>query len=152
MSKLLTDPRSTRFDGWTHAALLTLNSGWLALLALAAAFVLPTNGLGVDLCGLHRVSGLPCPGCGLSRAFISVANGDVAAALGANPFVLVLFPAFVILAALVLLPRGMRDGMERWLAGHSPVVGRAYKLFVFSFIGFGGLRLAWFLVTGQEFP
>ncbi|MBX5480629.1 MAG: DUF2752 domain-containing protein [Myxococcaceae bacterium] len=143
---------AARVDPWTHAALLTLHSGWLALFAIGAAFVLPFEGFGVDLCAVHRVTGLPCPGCGLTRAFISVAHGEWLVALGANPFVLVLVPLFVALALLVLMPRGMRAAVERFLARHAELTGRAYKLLVFAFVGFGALRLAFCLVTGVEFP
>jgi hypothetical protein len=49
-----------------------------------------------ELCALRRFTGLCCPGCGLTRCFISVAHGDVAAAWSFNPAGLWLF---VIIAA-----------------------------------------------------
>jgi hypothetical protein len=39
-------------------------------------------------CPFHRLTGLWCPGCGLTRALHYLLEGDVARALGANLFVL----------------------------------------------------------------
>lgn len=55
----------------------------LALLALAPfgerlAAALPA-------CPLHAVTGLPCPGCGTTRAALALAAGDPVAAFAANP-------------------------------------------------------------------
>jgi hypothetical protein len=38
-----------------------------------------------ELCTLKRLTGLSCPGCGLTRCFISLAHGDLAAAWAFNP-------------------------------------------------------------------
>ena len=44
-----------------------------------------------ELCSFRRWTGLDCPGCGMTRAFISVAQGDVVAAWGYNPASLYFF-------------------------------------------------------------
>jgi hypothetical protein len=52
----------------------------LALLPFAArlaAFVPP--------CPFHALTGLPCAGCGTTRAVVALARGDVPAALALNP-------------------------------------------------------------------
>lgn len=36
-------------------------------------------------CFLRRTTGLPCPGCGLTRSFVSIAHGDLLAAWQFNP-------------------------------------------------------------------
>ena len=38
-----------------------------------------------SVCMFKNLTGLDCPGCGLSRAFICIAHGDMAAAWGYNP-------------------------------------------------------------------
>lgn len=139
-------------DTWSHVALLTPSAGYFAYFAIAASLVLPFEGFGIDLCGLHRLTALPCPGCGLTRAFVLFAQGDWALAAASNPFVLVLYPLFIAMAALVLLPAGMRAAAERWLAAHAQIVGRAYRVGLFAFLGFGGLRFAYFIFSGERFP
>jgi len=44
-----------------------------------------------ELCTMKRLWGIDCPGCGMTRAFISLAHGDVAAALSYNPAAVWLF-------------------------------------------------------------
>src|SRR5207244_10680 len=48
-----------------------------------------------ELCTMRRMLGLDCPGCGLTRCFISLAHGDVAAAWSYNPAGLWLFTIMV---------------------------------------------------------
>jgi len=135
-------------SSWCCTALLDPRSRWLALFCVAASLVFPFS-TGVDLCMLHAATGLPCPGCGMTRAFVAVAAGEWPVALGANPFVLIAYPTFVLLAALALLP-------EAWAERALQVVGaraaRAYGALVLGFLGFGVLRFAYFAVTRQEFP
>lgn len=147
-----TDTPSPKSDGWSSLALTTPGARWFAFGAIVLSFVLPANGLGIDVCGVHRLSGLPCPGCGLTRAFIAVANGEWAAALAWNPFVAVLWPLFAALALLALLPRGMRARVEGWLSARASGIGRAYRVGLFAFLGFGAFRFAWFLFHGDRFP
>jgi hypothetical protein len=44
-----------------------------------------------ELCTMRRLAGIDCPGCGLTRCFISLAHGDLAAAWSYNPAGLWLF-------------------------------------------------------------
>ena len=53
-------------------------------LAAAALFVL---WLFLTGCPLHRLTGLPCPGCGMSRALIRLAQFDLAGAWYYHPLV-----------------------------------------------------------------
>jgi len=61
--------------------------------ALVAACVLSpaASDAGPVVCPFRLVTGLPCPGCGSVRAWTAFAHGDVAAALGHNPFAVGLF-------------------------------------------------------------
>lgn len=47
------------------------------------------------VCTFKRYTGLNCPGCGLTRSFISIAHGDLNEAWRYNPAGLLLFPAAV---------------------------------------------------------
>ena len=58
------------------------------LTALLAAVVLAHADVegGVSICMLRRVFGLPCPGCGMTRAFAALARGDLRAAFAFHPW------------------------------------------------------------------
>ncbi|MEI9936792.1 MAG: DUF2752 domain-containing protein [Pseudomonadota bacterium] len=49
----------------------------------------------VPFCPLASVLGVPCPGCGLTRATLALAHGDLKHALELHPLVLVLAPLFI---------------------------------------------------------
>ena len=87
---------------------------WLSrlfLLAVACAGLL-TYILGLkpeDLallpCPIHYVTGIECPGCGITRACIALARGDIGHALNSNPFSLglvLLAGGFALFNALVV--------------------------------------------------
>jgi hypothetical protein len=56
---------------------------------MAAYFLLrvwvPAEGAGFALCPLRRFAGLPCPGCGMTRAFAHLAKGEWSAAVRDHP-------------------------------------------------------------------
>jgi len=80
----------------------------LAGMALLATGVLlscwqPSGRAEDSICFLRRVTGLPCPGCGLTRGFTALARGDLARALKEHP----LSPLFAVEAVVVWLIWGM---------------------------------------------
>ena len=58
---------------------------WCAVLAAGIGYGLfcVKTGMGIP-CVLHEVTGLECPGCGISRAILALARLDFAAAFGYN--------------------------------------------------------------------
>ncbi|MEP7216642.1 MAG: DUF2752 domain-containing protein [Anaerolineaceae bacterium] len=66
-----------------HAALSVI-----ALACLCAAFALsPTTvGTGPTICPFRLATGLPCPGCGLTRSWVALAHGRISASFNANLF------------------------------------------------------------------
>jgi hypothetical protein len=77
-------------DTGFHVVLLILCAGVLLasllLQAGGATVVVPfINQPLPELCMLRRTTALTCPGCGLTRCFISLAHGDLAAAWAYNP-------------------------------------------------------------------
>lgn len=64
-------------------AALARRNEWFALVALTAILVAsvfwhPADEGGFVFCLLRRMTGLPCPGCGLTRSFCALAKGEVA--------------------------------------------------------------------------
>ena len=83
--------------------------GWLscgAAAALALSFLWSPSGLpGFDVCFFHRLTGLPCPGCGLTHSFCAISHGDFCAAWAYNPFGFLFYALAVILLLHPLLAR-----------------------------------------------
>src|SRR2546426_12749058 len=56
-------------------------------------------------CPIFRLTGIPCPGCGLSRAVLLLLRGDFRGALRFHAFAPIFLLAVVALVLAALLPR-----------------------------------------------
>jgi len=56
----------------------------------ALHFWVPSGGAGSSICLFRRTTGIPCPGCGLTRAFAHLAKGQWREAAADHPFSFVL--------------------------------------------------------------
>jgi hypothetical protein len=76
---------------WMHALFF-----WMAVVVIGLSFVMRTEGPTSvyfpgtsvslpELCSSKRMFGLPCPGCGLTRSFISISHGQLGRAWNFNP-------------------------------------------------------------------
>jgi hypothetical protein len=96
-----TAPQSRTFvarpDPLYHGVLLAISSAILVLAVVLSVrdrsqVLLPWLNIPLpELCLMRRMTGLGCPGCGMTRCFISLAHGDWAAAWSYNPAGLFLF-------------------------------------------------------------
>ncbi|MFT4124870.1 MAG: DUF2752 domain-containing protein [Gordonia sp. (in: high G+C Gram-positive bacteria)] len=79
-------PRRPRILG--AAAVVGIGGG-----ALVTAAILDPVGVehGPELCVFRRATGLPCPGCGLTRSWVFLAHGEVGRAFAFNIFGPILF-------------------------------------------------------------
>lgn len=101
-------------------------------LIVLRALTLPRNSPGLpDLCPLHRTTGLWCPLCGGTRATRELMHGDLGAAMGYNPFALVLEAVVIVLVARWLLAsaRGLRRPLVT--GGEGILLGAALVVFAF---------------------
>ena len=119
----------------------------LAISVLVAAAVLQVRGseqvvlplIDVPLpgtCTFKRFVGAECPGCGLTRSFVSLVHGDLTGAWTFNPAGILLF-GFV--AAQV--PYRMLQ-IWRLRNGLAELQLRSYSLFILALL-LGGLLLQW---------
>ena len=75
----------------------------LLCLAAIAAFAAVCHVFGIVVCPLKRLTGVPCPTCGTTRACLAMLRGDVRAAFALQPFAVALVsgvaPALLLWAA-----------------------------------------------------
>ena len=67
----------------------------IAVLASVAGLFVLAGVVHFPLCPLASSFGIPCPGCGLTRATLALLHGDVRAALHFHPLVFLLAPLFI---------------------------------------------------------
>lgn len=77
-------------------------------------FLLPTRGLGISFCVLNHLTHRCCPGCGLTRSFISISHLDFASAWHYHPFGFAGYAIMVLLTVFCFLPRTGRTRILRW--------------------------------------
>ena len=86
--------------------------------ALGAACVFSPSGVesGPPLCPFAVMTGLPCPGCGLTRSWVAFMHGDVGSAFTFNAFgpVFLLLTAVTVVAATVTLVRRRGAPLAGW--------------------------------------
>src|SRR5262245_47384122 len=85
------DALTRRADAWGFSATSGPSVGLVAALSAAglvvARVVTPGQAQhGPVLCPFRLATGLPCPGCGLTRSWVDLMHGRVGDAMVANPF------------------------------------------------------------------
>ena len=97
----------------------------MRLAALAAYGVILTVYWILDLpCGYIALFGFPCPGCGMTRAWLAALRGDFAAAFGFHP----MFWSVPLVFAYLLIP-GQWIKHRRLCNGILAVIGLGFLVF-----------------------
>src|SRR4051812_13364828 len=92
--------------------------------------------LRLPFCPLASMFGVPCPGCGLTRATLALAHGELKHAHELHPLVLVLAPLFIwaMTSAAFSYIRGPRRlqllPQQRWLTSRTVTAFGSALLFV----------------------
>ena len=123
----------------TAACLWGLCAGSLLL-----SFCLDLSALpGESLCWFYNLTHLPCPGCGLTRAFLCISHGQWGRAWGFNPCGFIWYS----LAWYGLL-RPLFSSKARWLSKPLDEILKSnfFVLFLVSF-----MFMAWILRIGRIF-
>ncbi len=118
----------------------------VAWLALIVALVHPPHGTGVQVCWTRAMTGLPCPGCGMTRALSSAARGMLEQSWHHHPFGMPLLALFVFTAGLSLLPGAARRRFAARVMRHHRLANGAYVTFVTAFVAYGVARSVLHLV------
>src|SRR5712691_7342550 len=102
------DPKPVPVRFWLVDWLKSDHLRWILLVALYVILQPPEKGLGIELCGLKRLTGSPCPGCGMTRAGANMIRGNVHRSFQFHPFGIVFIPTLFGLAFLSLFPKSVR--------------------------------------------
>ena len=97
--------------------------GWFYQYGMRAAWL--------PACLFHRLTGLNCPGCGMTRATHAALHGHLGTALRCNPLGMVLLPAAMV---------GLGLELTGWLAAKPPPVS-------FRIGGRWALGLCWLVLA-----
>jgi hypothetical protein len=113
----------------------------LALVGFGAAQVgLTLAGLPAWTCPIHALLGIPCPGCGLTRAMVLLLHGDWRGALAVHAFAPLFLAGLALLAAGTLLPNAPRQRLVQATARVETQSG-VTALVLFGLMVYWGLRL-----------
>ena len=70
--------------------------GAAAICAAGALYVAVIHSFGIGIrCPFERITGLSCPGCGVSGMFLCLLHGDLSGAFHSNPLTFCLLPGFL---------------------------------------------------------
>ena len=113
----------------------------LAVLTAATAGILlflyrtvdPSEAVWMPKCLFHTLTGLECPGCGSQRAIHALLNGDIAAAWGFNPLVLLFIP--------ILLPMALSAPLKRRCPRFYGIMNSPFMILLC-----GAVIVAWFII------
>jgi hypothetical protein len=90
-----------RSSGWRVAGIV-LRPATLLLLGLVVGALIPLNWLtsGPSLCPFKVMTGLPCPGCGLTRSTVAFLHGDITTSFYFHPLGAPMVIALVVFALI----------------------------------------------------
>lgn len=125
-----------------------------ALVMLTGVFVVsvwlaPPGGDYFTICGFKNLTGLPCPGCGLTHSFCAMGKGHLFAAVGFNLLGPVLFLLFALVwfrSACVLLSKtSVVLQLDQWMERVQIV-----RRMTIAFLIFGAGRIVYLLIFHPE--
>lgn len=100
---------------------------WFVPMAVGGSFVLQLHEVehGPVLCVSRLLLGLPCGGCGMTRAYVALAHGQWSTAIDYNPLAPLVFLWMVLwwTASVVALSRGQPPATSPRWAGLAGMVG-----------------------------
>jgi len=106
---------------------------------LMTLFVTPGDLPQVTACRFREFTGLPCPGCGLTRSVFAIGNGDFSLAWALNPFGYMVYAALLILILMPLLHKLSPKTARR--IEHPKFINAGVMFFFVGVMVFGLARL-----------
>lgn len=102
-----------RVSGASERAIAAAGVGVCVAGAVAVWYFDPVNAGFFPQCPLYAMTGFACPGCGLTRGFHALFNGDIVAALDHNALIplLIVFFGYIFLSMFMVALRGRGIGL-----------------------------------------
>lgn len=116
----------------------------LTAVLMVSVLLKPSTGEYFTVCGFKNVTGLPCPGCGLTHSFCALARGNVGEAFEFNllgPFLYAVLVLVWVRSAFVLFNREQAVRVFDRIAQRLNVV----RAFAYAFAVFGVARIVYLL-------
>jgi len=114
--------------------------------------VFPPHGFGPSLCGLYMTTGLPCPGCGMTRSVSCLFHGHWRASMEYHPMGWMVALAAAGIASMALWPGRWRRAAARWLQRRERFAHRLALFLILLWLAYGILRFALVLARVWVFP
>ena len=137
------DPRQSPAEAPSRKLAVLGMAGLSAVFLVSLLVSLPEREY-FTICGFKNLTGLPCPGCGLTHSFCALGKGDVGGALGFNLLGPPLFFALILLwirSGCVLLNRtAVVERLDRFARRFNIV-----KAFAIAFAVYGIARIVYLL-------
>jgi len=112
-------------------------AAWLGLLLAVAS---PPHGSGMAVCWVQGATGIPCPGCGMTRSLSCAIRGMFLESWHYHPMGLFVLALFLFTAGQSLLPKALRDRLVGLMQSRAVFFNSFYLAFVVAFVGFGVVR------------
>ncbi len=112
--------------------LIRLTACWAAVLGGYYIFSSLT-GLRIP-CLFYEITGLKCPGCGITHMCVHLAHLEFREAFLCNPLLFFMVPLLLIMLAVKII------FLPRWLDGHSPLLNGILAVFIGLLIVFCVVR------------
>ncbi|MBL7141090.1 MAG: DUF2752 domain-containing protein, partial [Planctomycetes bacterium] len=99
-----------------------------------------------SICMLRRVTGMPCPTCGVTRSFRALGQGALVAAVRFHP----LGPVyFALLMVVMVRSAGIAVRGRRWLDGTARVMAWSLPVLVLATLAVYAVRMWLFFASGM---
>lgn len=112
---------------------------------IALAVAAPPDGLGFSICSFYNLTGIPCPGCGLTRSVSATLHGQLPLALYFNPFGI---PIALCGAALAM--SALWRALAQWILRHRAAIRRVGAAYTAAFLILGTVRAVWIAVDRES--
>lgn len=142
---------SARIAPYASKRLAVFALAGLSALFLISAFFKPSTGEYFTICGFKNLTGLPCPGCGLTHSFCAFTQGDIGGAFAFN-----LMGPLLYLALIVLWIRSMcvLFNQTELVRRYDEFAARVslVRMYAIAFAVYGIVRIAYLLIFGPLPP